>query len=213
MEKVELFSNGKLFEKTQFQAWEHFDAIAKNSQMWKFISKYDRMSTPTGGGMITLKPEELVHARIYGLTQRLKQIEAKPVNSIGGKCTFCESDYHTLDICPNAISLKAIMHNPEEAANWVANQGNFGSNQNPNWQRNQNQNWQSQRQQQKQLVPYAPPTHSATRGHLFRYSEFSICYEADDAKPKGATTDNAAGNASTITKLPTTVVGNATKES
>ena len=49
-EKVELFSNGNLFEKTQFQAWEHFDFIAENSQRWETISEYDRLSTPTGGG-------------------------------------------------------------------------------------------------------------------------------------------------------------------
>ena len=89
--------------------------------------------------MITLKPEDSVHARIDGLAQRLKQIEAKPVNSVEGKCTICESDYHPIEACPAASSLKAIMHNPEEAVNWVANQGKFGGNQNSSWKRNQNQ--------------------------------------------------------------------------
>jgi hypothetical protein len=69
---VEIMCNDEFMSKSSDDAWDYFDLLAKNDQVWETTNTIERAKPrpSSKGGLYHLKEEEDVNSRIAKLTRR-----------------------------------------------------------------------------------------------------------------------------------------------
>ena len=82
---IQLMCAGDFYEKCARQVIQFFDTIAGNARTWETNTSLDTAkvhSTHTGGGILHLRENDNLQAKIVNLTRKLEAIELKKVNEV-----------------------------------------------------------------------------------------------------------------------------------
>ena len=143
---LEIMCNSTFFKKTPKDAWAYLEENAEYAKMWVDTNEHDRNeSTPAKGGMLHLKPEEDMQARVTSeVARQMKSLQLGKNNEAKVFCVLCENEEHDTSHCPEVPVVKDMIKEHNMAmVNWVSNQGkgmNF-NNLNPSWKTNENTRW------------------------------------------------------------------------
>lgn len=74
---VEMMCNGEFMNKSSDEAWDYFDLLADNAQVWGTTntSEWAKLGPSFKGGLYHLKKEDDVNARFARLTRKVEAIE------------------------------------------------------------------------------------------------------------------------------------------
>jgi hypothetical protein len=122
---VEMMCNGEFMNKAPDEAWDYFDLLAENAQVWDTTEKIDKAKPEPSsrGGLYHIKADEDMSARIATLTRKVEAIELSKVvvtkspKPIEISCEICEATVHLTKDCPTIPAFKEVLHEQANAAN------------------------------------------------------------------------------------------------
>ena len=102
-----MMCNGEFMSKSPDDAWDYFDLLAENAQVWETTNTIERakLEPSSKGGLYHLKEEEDVNYRIAKLTRKVQAIElgkteSKASTYFESSCGICETNSHLTKDCP-----------------------------------------------------------------------------------------------------------------
>jgi hypothetical protein len=169
---VEMMCNGEFMNKAPDEAWDYFDLLAENAQVWDTTEGIDKVKPEPNsrGGLYHVKADEDMSARIATLTRKVEAIELSKVGvtkshkPIEISCEICEANVHLTKDCLTIPAFKEVLHEQANATN--AYQRPFSSpyseTYNPNWRNHPNFSWRNGQstnefQGSSSHTPYVPP--------------------------------------------------------
>jgi len=115
---VEMMCNGEFMNKAPDEAWDYFDLLAENAQVWDTTERTDKAKPEPNsrGGLYHIKVDEDMSARIATLTRKVEAIELSKVGvtksskPIEISCEICEANVHLTKDCPTILAFKEVLH-------------------------------------------------------------------------------------------------------
>ena len=167
---LQMMCNGEFYDKEPEEAYDYLEFVAESAQNWDTSSEqhFDRSeplpqtSSSKGSGMLTLKPEDALEAKMEALlNKKLQSLELKSAKAVAveNACVICDSSEHPTNVCPGLPMLKGVIREPEEVNAVGANNypGYTYQSHNPAWRNHPNFSWKNQ-SQPPQNQPPPPPT-------------------------------------------------------
>ncbi|XP_062178241.1 uncharacterized protein LOC133883038 [Alnus glutinosa] len=169
---VEMVCNREFMNKAPDEAWDYFDLLAENAQVWDTTERTDKakLEPSSRGGLYHIKADEDISDRIATLTRKVEALELSKVGvtknpkPIEISCEICEANVHLTKDCPTILAFKEVLHEQANAAN--AYQRPFSSpyseTYNPNLRNHPNFSWRNgqsanEPQGSSSHAPYVPP--------------------------------------------------------
>jgi hypothetical protein len=150
---VEMMCNGEFMSKAPDEAWDYFDLLAENAQVWDTTERTDK--TKPGpiakGGLYHIKEDDDVNIRLAKLTRKVEAMEltkvdvAKMSAHTESNCGICETNTHLTKDCPTIPAFQEVLHEQANAANAYQRPFNspYSETYNPNWRNHPNFSWRN----------------------------------------------------------------------
>uniref|UniRef100_A0A2N9FT19 Retrotransposon gag domain-containing protein n=1 Tax=Fagus sylvatica TaxID=28930 RepID=A0A2N9FT19_FAGSY len=168
---VEMMCNGEFMSKSPDDAWDYFDLLAENAQVWETTNTIERAKPgpSSKGGLYHLKEEDDVNSRIAKLTRKVEAIElgkteSKAPTYFENSCGICETNSHLTKDCPTIPAFQEVLHEQANVANAYRRpfSSPYSETYNSNWQNHPNFSWRNgpsinESQGSSSHAPYVPP--------------------------------------------------------
>jgi hypothetical protein len=168
---VEMMCNGEFMSKSPDDAWDYFDLLAENAQVWETTNTIEREKPgpSSKGGLYHLKEENDVNSRIAKLTRKVEAIElgkteSKAPTYFENSCGICETNSHLTKDCPTIPAFQEVLHEQANVANAYRRpfSSPYSETYNSNWQNHPNFSWRNgpsinESQGSSSHAPYVPP--------------------------------------------------------
>uniref|UniRef100_A0A2N9FDK2 Uncharacterized protein n=1 Tax=Fagus sylvatica TaxID=28930 RepID=A0A2N9FDK2_FAGSY len=168
---VEMMCNGEFMSKSPDDAWDYFDLLAENAQVWETTNTIERAKPgpSSKGGLYHLKEEDDVNSRIAKLTRKVEAIELGKIESkaptfFESSCGICETNSHLTKDCPTILAFQEVLHEQANVANAYRRpfSSPYSETYNSNWQNHPNFSWRNglsinESQGSSSHAPYVPP--------------------------------------------------------
>jgi hypothetical protein len=168
---VEMMCNGEFMSKSSDDAWDYFDLLAENAQVWETTNIIERVKPgpSSKGGLYHLKEEDDVNSRIAKLTRKVEAIElgkteSKAPTYFESNCGICETNSHLTKDCPTIPAFQEVLHEQANVANAYRRpfSSPYSETYNSNWQNHPNFSWRNgpsinESQGSSSHAPYVPP--------------------------------------------------------
>jgi hypothetical protein len=168
---VEMMCNGEFMSKSPDDAWDYFDLLAENAQVWETTNTIERAKPgpSSKGGLYHLKEEDDVNSRIAKLTRKVEAIElekteSKALTYFENSCGICETNSHLTKDCPTIPTFQEVLHEQANVANAYRRpfSSPYSETYNSNWQNHPNFSWRNgpsinESQGSSSHAPYVPP--------------------------------------------------------
>jgi len=153
------------------EAWDYFDLLAKNAQVWVTTERIDKTKPRPiyKGSLYRVKEDDDVSARLAKLTRKVEAMELSKVSiektsaPIKSNCGICETNTHLTKDCPTIPVFQEVLHEQTNVANAYQRPFNspYSKTYNPNWRNHSNFSWRNgpstNEPQRSSHVPYVPP--------------------------------------------------------
>jgi hypothetical protein len=149
---VEMMCNGEFMSKSPDDAWDYFDLLAENAQVWETTNTIERAKPglSSKGGLYHLKEEDDVNSRIAKLTRKVEAIElgkteSKAPTYFENSCGICETNSHLTKDCPTIPAFQEVLHEQTNVANAYRRPFSlpYFETYNSNWQNHPNFSWRN----------------------------------------------------------------------
>jgi hypothetical protein len=168
---VEMMCNGEFMSKSPDDAWDYFDLLAENAQVWETTNTIERAKPgpSSKGGLYHLKEEDDVNSRIAKLTRKVEAIElgkteSKAPTYFENSCGICETNSHLTKDCPTIPAFQEVLHEQANVDNAYRRpfSSPYSETYNSNWQNHPNFSWRNgpsinESQGSSSHAPYVPP--------------------------------------------------------